>query len=238
MRAACRARGAVARLHRCWPFRSCGAADTTDSRAGVRGGRRPGGAGRRDDRGRRRDVRADRVRRRRGHHPGGGGLRVGGRGRRKRKEHDRSVLDLGLRDADGNSQVPDGFRGWSGSRQGLTAEGQDPVFITAAAAERGFVPGPDRARVSGAWSWAPASSLPAGWPTRWRSRATTPTRAHPSCAVPARRRGGGERRGRTGTPARLPPPRVPQQPRGPRSPTRWSPPPSRPVSTSSPSPNT
>ena len=53
----------------------------------------------------------------------------------------RSVLDLGLWDADGSSG-PDGFRGWSGSRQGLTAEGQDPVFITAADAERGFVPGP------------------------------------------------------------------------------------------------
>src|SRR6185436_12816086 len=49
---------------------------------------------------------------------------------------DRSVLDLGVWDADG-TEGPDAFRGWSGSRQGLTAEGQDPVFITAATAERG-----------------------------------------------------------------------------------------------------
>ena len=53
---------------------------------------------------------------------------------------DRSVLDLGVWDADG-TEGPDAFRGWSGSRQGLTAEGQDPVFITASAAERGYVPG-------------------------------------------------------------------------------------------------
>lgn len=53
----------------------------------------------------------------------------------------RSVLDLGIWDADGTTG-PDAFRGWSGSRQGLTARGQDPVFITAADAERGYVPGP------------------------------------------------------------------------------------------------
>ncbi|MBL8774481.1 MAG: CehA/McbA family metallohydrolase [Acidimicrobiales bacterium] len=53
----------------------------------------------------------------------------------------RSVLDLGIWDADGTSG-PEAFRGWSGSRQGLTARGQDPVFITAAEAERGYVPGP------------------------------------------------------------------------------------------------
>ena len=53
----------------------------------------------------------------------------------------RSVLDLGIWDADG-TEGPEAFRGWSGSRQGLTGRGQDPVFITAAAAERGYVPGP------------------------------------------------------------------------------------------------
>ena len=57
------------------------------------------------------------------------------------EDGDRSVLDLGIWDADGTSG-PDAFRGWSGSRQGLTAKGQDPVFITAHAAERGYVPGP------------------------------------------------------------------------------------------------
>lgn len=51
-----------------------------------------------------------------------------------------TVLDLGIWDEDGTSG-PDAFRGWSGSRQGLTAEGQDPVFIQADAAERGFVAG-------------------------------------------------------------------------------------------------
>ena len=53
----------------------------------------------------------------------------------------RSVLDLGIWDADG-TEGPDAFRGWSGSRQGLTARGHDPVFLTAAEAERGYVPGP------------------------------------------------------------------------------------------------
>lgn len=57
------------------------------------------------------------------------------------EEGDRSVLDLGIWDADGTTG-PDAFRGWSGSRQGLTARGQDPVFISAHAAERGYVPGP------------------------------------------------------------------------------------------------
>lgn len=51
-----------------------------------------------------------------------------------------SVVDLGLWDADGY-RTPSGFRGWSGSRQGKTAEGQDPVFVQADAAERGYVPG-------------------------------------------------------------------------------------------------
>ena len=52
-----------------------------------------------------------------------------------------TVLDLGLWDDDG-TEGPDAFRGWSGSRQGLTARGQDPVFVQADGAERGFVAGP------------------------------------------------------------------------------------------------
>lgn len=52
-----------------------------------------------------------------------------------------SVVDLGLWDADGYRDV-DGFRGWSGSRQGKTAEGQAPIFVQADSAERGYVPGP------------------------------------------------------------------------------------------------
>jgi hypothetical protein len=51
-----------------------------------------------------------------------------------------TVLDLGLWDADG-TEGPEAFRGWSGSRQGLTAEGQEPVFLQADGAERGFVAG-------------------------------------------------------------------------------------------------
>jgi hypothetical protein len=52
-----------------------------------------------------------------------------------------SVFDLGLWDTDGY-RAPEGFRGWSGSRQGKVAEGQDPVFIQADDAERGYLPGP------------------------------------------------------------------------------------------------
>lgn len=52
-----------------------------------------------------------------------------------------SVVDLGLWDADGPGTVA-GFRGWSGSRQGRTAAGQQPVFVQADAAERGYAPGP------------------------------------------------------------------------------------------------
>lgn len=49
-----------------------------------------------------------------------------------------TVLDLGIWDADGEGTV-DGFRGWSGSRQGR--RGQPPVFIQAGAAARGYLPG-------------------------------------------------------------------------------------------------
>jgi len=50
-----------------------------------------------------------------------------------------TTLDLGLYDQRG---VRDGFRGWSGSRQGRLDQGQPPVFIQADAAERGYMPGP------------------------------------------------------------------------------------------------
>lgn len=57
------------------------------------------------------------------------------------EEAGESVFDLGLWDTDGY-RAPDGFRGWSGSRQGKVAEDQDPVFIQADEAERGYLPGP------------------------------------------------------------------------------------------------
>jgi hypothetical protein len=52
-----------------------------------------------------------------------------------------TVLDLGLWD-EGGVGTPDGFRGWSGSRQGRTADGQVPVWVQADTAERGYRPGP------------------------------------------------------------------------------------------------
>ncbi|MFP5305417.1 MAG: CehA/McbA family metallohydrolase [Gammaproteobacteria bacterium] len=51
-----------------------------------------------------------------------------------------TTLDLGLWDQRGY-RVPEGFRGWSGSRQGRIDQNQSPVFVEAAAAERGYVPG-------------------------------------------------------------------------------------------------
>ncbi|MCI5062017.1 MAG: CehA/McbA family metallohydrolase [Algiphilus sp.] len=56
-----------------------------------------------------------------------------------------TTLDLGLYDQRG---IRDGFRGWSGSRQGRLDQGQPPVFIQADAAERGYMPG---AIESGLW---------------------------------------------------------------------------------------
>lgn len=50
-----------------------------------------------------------------------------------------TTLDLGLYDHRG---VHEGFRGWGGSRQGRLDRGQDPVFVQADAADRGFMPGP------------------------------------------------------------------------------------------------
>ena len=52
-----------------------------------------------------------------------------------------TVFDLGLWDADGPFDAA-GFRGWSGSRQGLIERGQEPVFVAAGDAERGYLPGP------------------------------------------------------------------------------------------------
>jgi hypothetical protein len=52
-----------------------------------------------------------------------------------------TVLDLGLWDEGGVGE-PEGFRGWSGSRQGKVAEGQDPIWVQADTAERGYRPDP------------------------------------------------------------------------------------------------
>jgi hypothetical protein len=53
----------------------------------------------------------------------------------------RTVVDLGLWDPRGD-KAPAGFRGWSGSRQGRIQADQEPVFVQADAAERGYRPGP------------------------------------------------------------------------------------------------
>src|SRR5687768_15257986 len=52
-----------------------------------------------------------------------------------------TVLDLGLWD-EGGVGTPAGFRGWSGSRQGKTAQGQDAIWVQADTAERGYRPDP------------------------------------------------------------------------------------------------
>ena len=52
-----------------------------------------------------------------------------------------TVLDLGLWD-EGGVGTPEGFRGWSGSRQGKTAQGQPPIWVQADTAERGYRPDP------------------------------------------------------------------------------------------------
>ncbi len=51
-----------------------------------------------------------------------------------------TTLDLGLWDSAGY-RSPQGFRGWSGSRQGRLDRDQAPVFVEATRAERGYVPG-------------------------------------------------------------------------------------------------
>ncbi len=58
-----------------------------------------------------------------------------------------TTLDLGLWDQRGY-RTPQGFRGWSGSRQGRIDRAQAPVYVEAGAAERGYVPG---AIGSGTW---------------------------------------------------------------------------------------
>ena len=52
-----------------------------------------------------------------------------------------TVFDLGLWDQHGYRDV-NGFRGWSGSRQGRTATGQQPVFVQQDVAQRGYRPDP------------------------------------------------------------------------------------------------
>jgi hypothetical protein len=54
-----------------------------------------------------------------------------------------TVFDLGLWD-EGGVGTPAGFRGWSGSREGKTAQGQDPIWVQADTAERGYRPDPVR----------------------------------------------------------------------------------------------
>jgi hypothetical protein len=58
-----------------------------------------------------------------------------------------TVFDLGLWDQHGHRSV-DGFRGWSGSRQGRVANGQTPVFVQQDVAQRGYRPDPI---VAGTW---------------------------------------------------------------------------------------
>ena len=50
------------------------------------------------------------------------------------------MFDLGLWDQHGYADV-DGFRGWSGSRQGRVANGQTPVYVQQDVAQRGYRPG-------------------------------------------------------------------------------------------------
>jgi hypothetical protein len=55
-------------------------------------------------------------------------------------EHD-TVLDLGLWDSRGYRSAA-GFRGWSGSRQGRLHQGESPVWVADADADRCYTPGP------------------------------------------------------------------------------------------------
>lgn len=58
-----------------------------------------------------------------------------------------TTLDLGLWDQHGY-RASEGFRGWSGSRQGRIDQQQAPIFVQADSAERGYRPG---AIVPGVW---------------------------------------------------------------------------------------
>lgn len=51
-----------------------------------------------------------------------------------------TTFDLGLWDQHGY-RARDGFRGWSGSRQGRIDQEQQPVFVEAGVADRGYLPG-------------------------------------------------------------------------------------------------
>ena len=52
-----------------------------------------------------------------------------------------TTLDLGLWDTHGYRSAQ-GFRGWSGSRQGRIDQKQGPIFVQQEVAERGYLPGP------------------------------------------------------------------------------------------------
>ena len=73
-----------------------------------------------------------------------------------------TTLDLGLWDQRGYRSV-EGFRGWSGSRQGRIDREQPPVFVQADSADRGYIP----ARSS------PASGTRSSASARRRTRART-----------------------------------------------------------------
>jgi hypothetical protein len=54
-----------------------------------------------------------------------------------------AVVDLGLWDGDGEGiGAPESFRGWSGSRGGRVAAGQEAVFVQPDVASRGYLPDP------------------------------------------------------------------------------------------------
>jgi hypothetical protein len=80
------------------------------------------------------------------------GLRLGGPGpsggpRAPSTPLTQTVFDLGLWDSAGPFEA-EGFRGWSGSRQGKLHAGQDPIYVQADDADRSFRAGPIEA---GTW---------------------------------------------------------------------------------------
>lgn len=93
-----------------------------------------------------------------------------------------TVLDLGLWDEDGVG-TPDGFRGWSGSRQGKTASGQPPVWVQADGAERGYRPGPVQ---PGTWNvdLGIAAVAPSGATYEVTVRCSAPTVGPPFAPAP------------------------------------------------------